>query len=154
MWFCANILCTPIACRMSVSPNRLQRNSNANEPLVNQHLRRETYFDYDLGYRAFKIKIGRGLQSMPRKVGQGRDIAVTRAVRERFPDCRILVDANNGYTQAEFEGYVTAVADCDLYCIEEPFDENQDDYRQAARSHAQGRLRRDDHGRGDAFRGC
>jgi L-alanine-DL-glutamate epimerase-like enolase superfamily enzyme len=60
--------------------------------------------------------------------GQERDIEVTRAVRERFPDCRILVDANNGCTEIEFENYVTAVADCELYCIEEPFDESLEDY--------------------------
>ena len=92
-------------------------------------LLRECQVDYDLGYRAFKIKIGRGLRCMPRDEGRERDIAVTRAVRERFPDCKILVDANNGYIEPEFETYVTAVADCDLHCIEEPFDENLNDYR-------------------------
>jgi D-galactarolactone cycloisomerase len=39
------------------------------------------------------------------------------------------VDANNGYAESDFETYVTAVAACDLYCIEEPFDENLDDCR-------------------------
>ena len=92
-------------------------------------LLRECQVDYELGYRAFKVKIGRGLQCMPQDEGQQRDIEVTRAVRERFPDCRILVDANNGYTVEDFQDYVTAVADCALYCIEEPFDENLDDYR-------------------------
>lgn len=92
-------------------------------------LLRECQVDYDLGYRAFKLKTGRGLQCMPQDEGQKRDVEVTRAVRERFPDCQILVDANNGYTVDDFQQYVTAVADCDLYCIEEPFDENLDDYR-------------------------
>ncbi len=92
-------------------------------------LLRECQVDYQLGYRAFKLKIGRGLKCMPKDAGRQRDIDVTRAVRERFPDCRILVDANNGYTEPDFEQYVTAVADCDLYCIEEPFDENVEDYR-------------------------
>ncbi|MFQ6130648.1 MAG: enolase C-terminal domain-like protein [Armatimonadota bacterium] len=90
-------------------------------------LLRECQVDYDLGYRAFKLKIGRGLRCMPKDEGQKRDIEVTRAVRQRFPDCKILVDANNGYEVDDFLNYVTAVADCDLYCIEEPFDENRDD---------------------------
>jgi L-alanine-DL-glutamate epimerase-like enolase superfamily enzyme len=92
-------------------------------------LLRECQVDYDLGYRAFKLKIGRGSNCMPRDEGRERDIQVTRSVRERFPDCKILVDANNGYTVNEFNTYVTEVADCDLHCIEEPFDENLDDYR-------------------------
>ena len=57
--------------------------------------------------------------------GKERDIRVTLAVRERFPDCRILVDANDGYTCDDFLRYVTAVADCDLFWIEEPFRENR-----------------------------
>jgi D-galactarolactone cycloisomerase len=93
-------------------------------------LLRECQVDYDLGYRAFKLKVGRGFQCMPKDEGQRRDVEVTRAVRERFPDCKILIDANNGYTVDDFREYVTAVAECDLYCIEEPFDENLDDYRQ------------------------
>ncbi len=86
--------------------------------------------DYDVGYRAFKLKIGRGLKWMkPKRDGIQRDIEVTRAVREKFPDCQILVDANDGYTVADFLGYVAAVADCKLYWIEEPFRENRDDLK-------------------------
>jgi len=83
--------------------------------------------DYDVGYRAFKLKIGRGFKWMPREEGLKRDIEVTRAVRERFPDCRILVDANDAHTVEDFANYVKAVADCNLYCIEEPFPEKRDD---------------------------
>jgi D-galactarolactone cycloisomerase len=83
--------------------------------------------DYETGYRAFKLKIGRGFKWMPRKDGIQRDIEVTRAVRERFPNCKILVDANNGYKCDDFLLYVNAVKDCDLYCIEEPFQENRED---------------------------
>jgi L-alanine-DL-glutamate epimerase-like enolase superfamily enzyme len=83
--------------------------------------------DYDAGYRAFKLKIGQGFKWMPHEEGIRRDVEVTCAVRERFPDCKILVDANNGYTCDDFLGYVTAVKDCDLYCIEEPFAENRDE---------------------------
>ena len=83
--------------------------------------------DYESGYRAFKLKIGRGKKWMPREEGIRRDVAVTRAVRLAFPDCKILVDANNGYTLEDFLGYVDATKDCDLYGIEEPFPENRED---------------------------
>lgn len=83
--------------------------------------------DYDVGYRAFKLKIGRGFKWMPRGEGLKRDIEVTHAVRERFPDCKTLVDANDAYTVEDFSNYVQAVAECELYCIEEPFRESRDD---------------------------
>ena len=83
--------------------------------------------DYDAGYRAFKLKIGRGFRWMDREAGIRRDIEVTRAVRERFGACRILVDANDGYTCADFIRYLNGVADCDLYWIEEPFRESRRD---------------------------
>ncbi len=82
--------------------------------------------DYDVGYRAFKLKIGRGFKWMPRKDGLRRDIEVTHKVKERFPDCRILVDANDAFTVDEAIEYVRSVADCDLYWIEEPFEEDYD----------------------------
>jgi L-alanine-DL-glutamate epimerase-like enolase superfamily enzyme len=82
--------------------------------------------DYEAGYRAFKLKIGRGFKRMPRKAGLKRDINVTRAVRRNFPKCRVLVDANDAYTVEEACTYVAAVADCDLYWIEEPFEENRE----------------------------
>lgn len=85
--------------------------------------------DYALGYRAFKLKIGRGYKWMPKKEGLKRDIEVTRAVREKFPDCLILVDANDGYTLEEAKEYVKAVSDCGLYWIEEPFVEETDKLR-------------------------
>ncbi|MFC5268762.1 mandelate racemase/muconate lactonizing enzyme family protein [Kribbella qitaiheensis] len=50
-----------------------------------------------------------------------RDIEVTWAVREAYPDHRILVDANDGYDCAGFLEYLQAVTECDLYWAEEPF---------------------------------
>ena len=82
--------------------------------------------DYDTGYRAFKLKIGRGFKWMPRQEGLQRDIEVTHAVKERFPDCRILVDANDAFTVDEAIKYVRSIADCDLHWIEEPFEEDYD----------------------------
>jgi len=92
-------------------------------------LLRSCKIDYDLGYRAFKLKIGRGFQHMPKREGLRRDIEVTRAVRETFGDCKICVDGNNGFTVQEMIEYVKGVADADLFFIEEPFQENRDDLR-------------------------
>ncbi|PZE19836.1 mandelate racemase/muconate lactonizing enzyme family protein [Paenibacillus xerothermodurans] len=83
--------------------------------------------DYDMGYRAFKVKIGRGNMWMPLEEGIRRDIEVTTAIRKHFPDCDILVDANDGYSVDDFLRYFNAVADCGLYWIEEPFRENRED---------------------------
>ena len=83
--------------------------------------------DYEAGYRAFKLKIGRGFKWMPKEEGIRRDIEVTRAVRKKFPDCLILVDANDGYTCEDMMRYLSAVSDCDLFCVEEPFPESRDD---------------------------
>ncbi len=82
--------------------------------------------DHDAGYRAFKLKVGRGAKWMPRKEGVQRDIEVTRAVRERFPDSKILVDANDGFTLDDAKAYVSGVADCNLFWIEEPFPEERE----------------------------
>lgn len=83
--------------------------------------------DYQMGYRDFKLKIGRGFQWMSPEEGLQRDIDVTHAVHDNFPDCRILVDANDAYTCDGMIRYMDAVADCDIFWIEEPFRENRDD---------------------------
>ena len=85
--------------------------------------------DYALGYRAFKLKIGRGYHWMDQEAGLVRDIEVTRAVHAAFPDCQILVDANNGYSCPSFLDYLDSVADCGLFWIEEPFLEDEEDLR-------------------------
>ena len=64
---------------------------------------------------------------MDRAAGDARDIEVTRAVREAYPDHRILVDANDGYDCAGFIEYLRAVDDCELYWVEEPFLDDADD---------------------------
>lgn len=86
--------------------------------------------DYALGFRAFKLKIGRGHKWMEREAGRRRDIEITRAVRAEFPDCRILVDANNGYDVGGFCAYLSEVLDCDLFWVEEPFHEARSDLQQ------------------------
>jgi L-alanine-DL-glutamate epimerase-like enolase superfamily enzyme len=82
--------------------------------------------DYDAGYRAFKIKVGRGARRMVRG-GFQRDVAVVRAVRAKFPDCVLMVDADDAFSVEGAIAFVNAVADMDLYWIEEPFEENRED---------------------------
>lgn len=69
--------------------------------------------DSDAGYRAFKLKIGRGHRWMDPDAGFRRDIEVTRRVREEYPEARLMVDANNGYTPRQTIDYLMAVADCE-----------------------------------------
>lgn len=85
--------------------------------------------DYAAGFRDFKLKIGRGNRWMELAAGLRRDIEVTRAVREAYPDARLLVDANDGYSVDQMITYLRAVRDCDLYWVEEPFAENAADLR-------------------------
>jgi L-alanine-DL-glutamate epimerase-like enolase superfamily enzyme len=85
--------------------------------------------DHELGYRAFKLKIGRGNRWVEPEAGLRRDIEVTRAVREAYPEAQILVDGNDGYTLEGFLRYLDAVSDCRLFWVEEPFRENREDLR-------------------------
>jgi D-galactarolactone cycloisomerase len=83
----------------------------------------ECEWGYDYGYRAFKIKIGRAPMWMNWNEGLKRDIEVTNLIRKNFPDCEIMVDANDAYTIEMMKKYIDAVADVGLYWIEEPFRE-------------------------------
>lgn len=74
--------------------------------------------DWALGYRAFKLKIGRGYQWMSPEEGLARDIEVTRRVRAAYPQADILVDGNDGFSCEQFLRYLDAVADCNLYWID------------------------------------
>ena len=77
------------------------------------------------GFTAFKLKIGRGHRWTGHEQGMARDIAVTRAVRQAYPDAVLLVDANDGYTLADTLRYLESTQACDLFWIEEPFVENR-----------------------------
>ncbi|MFF0345771.1 enolase C-terminal domain-like protein [Kribbella sp. NPDC004875] len=83
--------------------------------------------DHAFGFRDFKLKIGRGHRWMDSAAGLRRDIEVTRLARELYPDAGILVDGNDGFTVNGLFEYLDAVADCDLYWIEEPFQERRPD---------------------------
>src|SRR5690606_41737817 len=58
-----------------------------------------------------------------------RDIDVTKAVEQAFPDCDILVDGNNGFTSDQFIDYLKGIAGVKLFWIEEPFHETVADYQ-------------------------
>ncbi|GMV83889.1 MAG: hypothetical protein AMXMBFR7_50730 [Planctomycetota bacterium] len=76
------------------------------------------------GHAHFKLKIGRGFKVMDRTAGDRRDAEVTRAVRERFPNAMLLVDANDGYDPEGFCRYLDEVLECGLYWVEESFPES------------------------------
>ncbi len=80
-------------------------------------------WDVEHGYRAVKLKIGRGHKWMEAAAGLRRDIEVTRAVRKAFPDVDILVDGNNGFTTETFLEYLKGIDGVKLFWIEEPFQE-------------------------------
>ncbi len=85
--------------------------------------------DLAAGYRALKLKVGRGNRWMDHDDGLARDIEVTRSVRAAFPDARLLVDANDGWSLNDCLSYLDAVADCELDWVEEPFREEPDSLR-------------------------
>lgn len=99
-----------------------------NQPMGIDIILKECQFDYDLGYRQFKLKIGRGNKWMPKAAGIKRDIEVTKLVAEAFPDCDILVDGNDGYPLEDFEQYLKGIEGVKLFWIEEPFRETIEDY--------------------------
>ncbi|MEU8223247.1 enolase C-terminal domain-like protein [Kribbella sp. NPDC048915] len=90
--------------------------------------------DHAFGFRDFKLKIGRGHRWMGAQEGLRRDIEVTRLTRELYPDAGILVDGNDGFSVNGVVEYLDAVADCDLYWIEEMFSERRPDL-EALRDH-------------------
>ena len=83
--------------------------------------------DASLGYRDFKLKIGRGYRWMSPAEGLKRDIEVTKLTRDLYPQARILVDANDGYSPNIVAEYLEATAGVGLYWIEEAFRERRDD---------------------------
>ncbi len=101
----------------------------ADRPAGIDRILEECQYDYGVGYRQFKLKIGRGHKWMPFSKGLQRDIEVTKAVADAFPDCRILVDGNNGFTSDQFIQYLKGIPMVNLFWIEEPFHETVVDYQ-------------------------
>jgi len=100
----------------------------ADNPAGLDKILEECQYDYDYGYRQFKLKIGRGNRWMDKEKGLKRDIEVTKLVNNSFPDCDILVDGNNGFTVHEFISYLEGIEGIRLFWIEEPFHETMEDY--------------------------
>ncbi|MBD1434894.1 mandelate racemase/muconate lactonizing protein [Sphingobacterium sp. DN00404] len=101
----------------------------ADKPAGIDRILEECRYDYGVGYRQFKLKIGRGHKWMPFEEGLRRDIEVTKAVNEAFPDCEILVDGNNGFSADQFIAYLKGISGTKLFWIEEPFHETVADYQ-------------------------
>jgi L-alanine-DL-glutamate epimerase-like enolase superfamily enzyme len=83
----------------------------------------DSIFDYGLGHRTFKLKIGRGSKWMAPKEGLERDIEITRRVHETLPDAVLMADGNDGFTPETMARYIDGIGGCRLYWIEEPFRE-------------------------------
>ncbi|AQQ09818.1 bifunctional D-altronate/D-mannonate dehydratase [Sedimentisphaera cyanobacteriorum] len=86
-------------------------------------------YDYNFGYRQFKIKIGRGKKWMPEKEGMQRDIDVTNEIAKAFPYATLLADANDMYTYQDTIEYLKGIGDTELYWMEEPFREEEEGFR-------------------------
>ena len=89
-------------------------------------------WDYDYGYRQFKVKIGRGSIWMNPEEGLERDIEVIKAIAKAFPDVELLVDGNDGFTADSFIKFLEGIRPIPLFWIEEPFRETLGDWRKLA----------------------
>ncbi len=67
--------------------------------------------------------ISQGYQRIKLKIKPGRDVAETQAVRRRFPDMRIQVDANSAYTLESAQALLP-LDDLNLLLIEQPLYED------------------------------
>jgi L-alanine-DL-glutamate epimerase-like enolase superfamily enzyme len=85
--------------------------------------------DHALGYRQFKVKIGRGHKWMTPDAGLQRDIEILREISKAFPDCQLLVDGNDGFTPDTMIAFLKGIEGIPLVWIEEPFVENDADWR-------------------------
>ena len=54
--------------------------------------------DFNAGHAHFKLKTGRGFKFMETSKGDQQNIDMTRVVRDAFPNPKIFIDANDGYT--------------------------------------------------------
>jgi len=85
----------------------------------------EARFGYERNHRNFKIKVGRGARWMPLEKGTRRDILVVKAVREAVgAEAKIMIDANNGYNLNIAKRVLAETADCDVFWLEEAFQED------------------------------
>lgn len=90
-----------------------------------EQILKDCEYDYSLGHRIFKVKIGRGNRWMPHDEGLNRDIQVVRAIYKSFPDAGIMVDANDGYSLADTVAFLEGVKEVPIIWFEEPFREEE-----------------------------
>lgn len=86
----------------------------------------------DAGYRALKIKTGRGGRWMLPEAGMRRDIDVVLGVREAVgPDFQVYVDANFGYDDHLdlLEQFIKETLPADIFWLEEMITHDVDGYR-------------------------
>lgn len=86
----------------------------------------------DAGYRALKIKTGRGGRWMLPEAGMKRDIEVVLGVREAVgPDFQVYVDANFGYDGHLdlLDQFIKETLPADIFWLEEMITHDVDGYR-------------------------
>lgn len=65
------------------------------------------------------IELNSGYQRIKIKIAPGRDVELVKAVRSRYPDIRLTVDANSAYTLADTD-LLKQLDDYNLMLIEQP----------------------------------
>ena len=89
-------------------------------------------WDYNYGYRQFKIKIGRSGRWYPHAEGLDKDIEVTRLIYQSFQDrnTELLVDANDMYDLKDTIHFLKGINNIPLVWVEEPFREKINEGRE------------------------
>ena len=104
--------------------------------LLPEHLSRgvarivdEMEYSLAQGYRAFKVKVGRGARWMESDAGLARDIEVVRVLAKAAPSgTQFMADANDQYGLETARRFLGEVGE-HLSFLEEPFPESQSDGR-------------------------
>ena len=87
---------------------------------------------YNLGWRQFKIKVGRGGRWMEPEAGARRDAAIVQGIRQSLgPDVTLMVDANFGYGNRIdlLELFLRETLSADIYWLEEMIPPSVEGYR-------------------------
>lgn len=82
----------------------------------------------EFGFRAFKVKVGRGYRWMEPAAGLARDVEVLHAIRDRIGrEAILMIDGNNGYTPESAREVMRLAGDCGIHWFEEPFPEGTEE---------------------------
>jgi L-alanine-DL-glutamate epimerase-like enolase superfamily enzyme len=80
------------------------------------------------GFRAIKMKVGRGYKWMDAEAGFQRDVEAVRAAREAVgPDVQLMLDGNNGFDLDGALRLFEQIGEHDIYWAEEMFPESEAD---------------------------